>query len=248
LQLRQLIPRERSVETLELLGELDLAAGAGPDRPYIVVNFIASADGHASFQGRSGALGDQADREMFHGLREQVDAVTAGTRTLEVEHYGRVLGRPERRERRLQAGRSAEPVMCIVTRSGNVPVQAPIFAEPEARLVVFGPSGTAVDGVAAQVEVVELDPGEMTLTTAMRRLRSDYDVSSLLCEGGPTLFGALLEERLVDELFLTLAPKLTGGGTAPAVSSGAELADLAPLELVWALEHQGSLFLRYRVG
>ena len=62
------------------------------------------------------------------------------------------------------------------------------------------------------MDVVRLDPGELTLTTMMRRLRSAYDVRSLLCEGGPTVFGALLQEDLVDELFLSIAPKLTGGG------------------------------------
>ena len=64
----------------------------------------------------------------------------------------------------------------------------------------------------------------------MRRLRSDYDVRSVLCEGGPTLFGALLQEDLVDELFLSLAPKLTGGGSAPSITTGPALAELRPAE------------------
>jgi 5-amino-6-(5-phosphoribosylamino)uracil reductase len=247
LQLHQLIPTERQIEILDLLAELEPTAGASEERPYTIVNFIASADGRAAFQGRSGQLGDEADREMFHGLREQMDAVMAGTRTIEIERYGRVLGKPERRERRVRAGRSPEPLMCVVTRSGRVPTDAPLFAEPEAKIVVFGPPGTAVEHSEAQVEVVELDPGEMTLTTALRRLRDDFGIRSLLCEGGPTLFGGLLQERLVDELFLTLAPKLTGGGASPTISNGPELAELASLELIWALEQAASLFLRYAV-
>jgi 5-amino-6-(5-phosphoribosylamino)uracil reductase len=248
LQFHQLIPGERAVETVDLLGDLKLSARAGEERPYTVVNFISTADGRAAFQGRSGPLGDEADREMFHGLREQVDGVIAGTGTLRVEHYGRLIRKPERRERRVQAGRSPEPLMCVVTRSGLVPTDAPIFAEPEAKIVVFGPPDTAVGGVEAQVEVVILDPGEMTLTTALRRLRWDFGIRALLCEGGPTLFGGLLEEALVDELFLTLAPKLTGGGTSPTIANGPELAELVSLELVWAVEHEHALFLRYAVG
>jgi len=102
-------------------------------------------------------------------------------------------------------------------------------------------------GLAAQVEVVRLDPGELTPTTMMRRLRSGYDVRSVLCEGGPTLFGALLQEDLVDELFLSLAPKLAGGGSAPGIASGASLAELRKLSLVWAIESDSSLYLRYAV-
>ena len=71
---------------------------------------------------------------------------------------------------------------------------------------------------------MRLDPAELTLTTALRHLRAEHGVRSLLCEGGPTLMGALLHERLVDELFLTLAPQLAGGGTGPTMSSGPALA------------------------
>jgi riboflavin-specific deaminase-like protein len=248
LQLHQLTPEDLLVETTDLLCDLDLAARAHDGRPYTIANFISSADGRATFQGRSGALGDEADREIFHGLRDQVDAVLAGTVTIRVERYGRVIGDPERRERRRAAGRSAEPLMCIVTRSGRLPIEAPVFSEPEARIVVFGPPGTDVGEVSAQVEVVRLDPGELTLTTAMRRLRGDFGVGSLLCEGGPTLFAEMLQEGLVDELFLTLAPNLTGGGASPTITNGPELSQLLALDLLWAVEHASSLYLRYGVA
>jgi riboflavin-specific deaminase-like protein len=245
MELHQLLPEDASVDVRRLLGGLDLGTAAKSDRPYTVVNFISSADGRASFQGRSAPLGDQADRQIFHGLREQVDAVFAGTGTLRTERYGRLVRDPQRRRRRIEAGRSPDPLACLVTRSGDVPRDIPLFAEPEARVVVFGPSDLELPELAAEVEVIRLDPGELTFTTVMRRLRSDFGIRSLLCEGGPTVFSALLWEGLVDELFLTLAPKLTGGGTSPGVTGGPELADLVTMTLVWALEHDGSLYLRY---
>jgi len=246
-ELHELIPRDATVKVLEMLEGLHLEELAHPDRPYTVVNFIASADGRATFQGRSAPLGDLVDREMFHGLREQADAVMAGTHTVRLERYGRMTRDPERRERRVQAGREPEPLACLVTRSGDVPTEAPIFSEPEARIAVFGPEAMELGPMAAQVQVVRLDPGELTLTTVMRRLRWDFGIRSLLCEGGPTLFNSLLQERLVDEMFLTLAPKLSGGGNAPSVTSGPELPELSRLALVWTLEHDDSLYLRYRV-
>jgi 5-amino-6-(5-phosphoribosylamino)uracil reductase len=96
--------------------------------------------------------------------------------------------------------------------------------------------------------MVALEPGELTLTTVLRHLRSERGIRSLLCEGGPTMFGVLLQEGLADELFLTLAPKLAGGGTSPTIASGPELAEPDRLSLKWVLERQGSLFLRYEVG
>jgi 5-amino-6-(5-phosphoribosylamino)uracil reductase len=231
----------------DLLGSLNLTGLTRDARPYTIVNFVASADGRATFQGRSGMLGDEADKALFHGLREQVDGVLAGTGTLRTERYSRLVRNPERRERRERSGLSPEPLACVITRSGDVPTGIPMFDEPQARIVVFTPGDLDTSAYQAQVEVVRLDPGELTLTTMMRRLRSDYGVRTLLCEGGPTVFGALLQEQLVDELFLTVAPKLTGGGSGPTVSGGPELAELQELTLTWALEHNGSLFLRYKL-
>ena len=64
------------------------------------------------------------------------------------------------------------------------------------------------------------------MTTAWRRLTSDFGVRTLLCEGGPTVFGALLHEDLADELFLTLSPRLAGGGSEAAITRGPALPEL----------------------
>ncbi len=244
MEFRRLLPEATTIEIADLLASLELDASASTDRPYTIANFVASVDGRATIGGRSGPLGDDGDSAVFHGLREQVDAIVAGTGTLRVERYGRILGKAERRRRRVQRGQSPEPLAVIITRSGEIPADIPLFDEPEARILVFSPTDLDV-AARAQIEVVGLDPGELTLTTVMRQLRADHAVRSLLCEGGPTLFGALLHEGLVDELFLTVAPKLAGGGHGPSVSAGPELANPAELRLIWLLERHGSLYHRY---
>jgi riboflavin-specific deaminase-like protein len=244
-QLRQLLPVAREVHAGELLSSLNLAGRAHVDRPYTIANFVESADGRAAFHGLSRELSDPGDREMFHGLREHVDAILVGTGTLRAERYGRLVRDPARRQRRAASGLHPEPLACVFSRGGNVPTDIPLFDEPAARVVVFTPAQIDLAGLAAQVEMVQLDPGEFTLTTMMRRLRSAYDVRSLLCEGGPTMFGALLQEDLVDELFLSLAPKLTGGGRSPGITSGPSLMEMRQLSLVWAIEFDSSLYLRY---
>ncbi len=248
MEFRQLLPEPGRIELEEALESLRVPPRVSDDRPYVLVNFISTADGRSTFQGRSGELGDEGDRALFHGLRERSDAILVGTRTLRMERYGRVLGRAERRERRVAQGRSAEPLACVVTRSGKVPADIPLFAEPEARIVIFTSAELELEGAQARVEVVELDPGALTLTTVLRRLRSDHEIELLLCEGGPMMFGSLLEERLVDELFLTVSPRLAGGGSSPTISSGTELSALCPLRLGWVLERENFLYLRYLVG
>jgi riboflavin biosynthesis pyrimidine reductase len=101
------------------------------------------------------------------------------------------------------------------------------------------------DRIEKPLIVVESGPeGRVDLPALLRRQR-DQGVRALLCEGGPTLHRSLQELGLVDELFLTIAPKLAGDGS-PNLLSG-DLPGIVDLELVWLLEDEGELFARYRV-
>lgn len=246
MEFRRLHPEPAMLDLLKLLSGLALSDRAHEERPYVVANFVASADGRAAFRGRSGALGDDGDHAHFHGLREQVDAVLAGTGTLRAERYGRLVRTPERVERRVAHGLTPTPLLCIITRSGALPADIPLLADPESAVVVY--SGAPIEVTAeADVEVVYVDPAELTPLTVLRRLRAERGIRSLLCEGGPTLFGSLVHAQMVDEIFLTLSPKLVGGGMDPPITVGPELAAPAELGLEWVLERAGSLFLRYRL-
>jgi len=248
MELRRLHPACDTVESADLLGDLGLAARAQEDRPWTITNFATTADGRAAVDGRSGPIGDEGDMEVFRRLRTQVDALLVGTNTLRVERYGRLVRRPELRAAREQLGLAPDPPLAVVSRSGEVPWDIPLFEAPEVTVLVFGPAGASPAPMcAARVEQIPLDPAELTLTTVLRRLRAEHGVRSLLCEGGPTLMSGLLGEGLVDEVFLTLAPQLAGGGTAPTMASGAALPEPAALEPVWVLERAGSLYLRYAV-
>lgn len=220
---RRLLPAGNETDAHSYAQSLQLQR-AERDRPYVIANFVMSVDGHATIGKDSRKLSGQADRELFYALRERVDAVLIGTKTLQAEHYKRMLPQAERRERRSNAGLRAEPLAVTVTRSGQVPRDIPLF-EQEGVLVFTG----------------------MTLREALASLRREHGVETVLCEGGPTLLGALLQAQLVDELLLTLAPMLSGGAPGPAVVSGPPPETPTQLELAAALEHDGALFLRYRV-
>ncbi len=84
--------------------------------------------------------------------------------------------------------------------------------------------------------------GKADLPALLRSLHGE-GVRALLCEGGPTLHGALQAAGVVDDLFLTIAPKLVGG-IAPRILEG-DLPGLESLELAWLLEEDGELFARY---
>src|SRR5262249_39088917 len=100
-------------------------------------------------------------------------------------------------------------------------------------------------GLDKRLVVVKSREGEWAdLSELMGSLREE-GVRAVICEGGPTLHGSLQAAGLVDELFLTIAPKLSGGG-APNILEGG-LDAVIDLELLWLLEEDGELFARYRV-
>src|SRR3954447_15306404 len=121
---------------------LDVLAATRPwerppgDRPLVLVNMVATLDGRVAIEGGSTKIGGEGDFEMFHGLRTVVDAVLAGTGTLRAETYGRLVRSPERRAARAALGLAEDPLAVVLTRSGDVPWQAPLFAAPEQEVVV----------------------------------------------------------------------------------------------------------------
>lgn len=71
-------------------------------------------------------------------------------------------------------------------------------------------------------------------------------MQSVLCEGGPTVLGLLLVQELLDEFFLTVSPTPAGGIELP-ISTGKPPPESLKLRLLWVLEHDSSVFLRYAV-
>jgi riboflavin biosynthesis pyrimidine reductase len=227
----------------ELLAEVRPQERAPADRPFVFANMIATADGRAARDGRTATLGGEADLELLLELRALADAVLVGTGTLRAEGYDRLVKRAERRGRREAAGLAADPSAVVIARRFDVPWDVGLFQAPEQPVLVYaGANAGEPPAVPAPVEVVGLADPSPAAALADLRARG---VRALLCEGGPTLFGALLAGGLVDELFLTITPLLTGDADEPAIVEGGRLPEAAELELLWAMRAGGELFLRY---
>ncbi|HEX3392637.1 MAG TPA: dihydrofolate reductase family protein [Solirubrobacteraceae bacterium] len=239
----------------QLIEELDLSerARAGArERPYVALNMISTADGRATLSGRSGEIGDEADKRLFHGLRTLVDGVMVGAGTVRAEGYHRLIRDPAARKRRRERGLAEEPLACIVSGRLALDGRVPLLADPQARVAIVTTSQASLpDGCRAQIEYVRCArDGQIDLVAAMRELRARFDITTLLCEGGPHLNAHLLAAGLVDELFLSLAPTLAGGDATSEslrIVSGVDLTPPVAMELLSTHEHESHLFLRYRV-
>ena|SRR5215207_2996331 len=215
-------PAAEGLTAAEVAAEVPGPAPA--DRPFVLLNMIATADGRATIAGRTAPIANRADYELFHALRERVDAVMVGAETIRVEGYGPM-----------------EQLAVVVSRSVDLPTGRGLLAAPGNRVVIVTPSPDA-ELLPCAATVSYLREGD--LGTALRRLKTEYGVESIDCEGGPGLNATVIPSGLVDELHLVLAPKLAGGPDPLTVYSGPALLDLALLSLH---ESGGYLFARYRL-
>jgi riboflavin-specific deaminase-like protein len=252
--LERLLPPGVPAGPEEIVGDLGYRdrVAAPARRPYLILNMVSTVDGRASIGGRSGPLGDPADRELFRALRTAVDAVMVGAGTVRTERYRRIIpDAPSRRSRR-ERGLSEEPLACIVSDRLDLPADLPLLSDPAARVVVITSSAASLPATGAQIDYVRAQrDGRLDLRAALAELRERFAAATVLCEGGPHLNSQLLVAGLVDELFLSLSPKLAGGdrrsGETLRILAGAELEPPVELELAGALRSGSRLFLRYAV-
>jgi riboflavin-specific deaminase-like protein len=249
MRLRQLHPEPGDLTTDELTGGMRLEQLAPAGRPYVGLNMVETLDGRIAIDGRSGPIGNSADREIFHGLRTQADAVMVGAGTARTERYGRIVKNDELRDRRVRDGLAADPLAVLVSARLNLPPDLPLLQSEGSHVVVLTASEAAPPDVPARVECLRGElraGGGLALGPLLARLRDEHGVRSILCEGGPALNEGLFAEGLVDELFLALAPKVAGGDPL-TVLTGPPLRPTAEFGLVSVHESEGHLFMRYRV-
>lgn len=223
--MRRLLPDPGPTTVAEQLETYRPWEESPEERPLVGMNFVATVDGRATIEGRSGPIGSEADTAMLVGLRARFEAVMIGAGTMRVERYGPM-----------------KPLVVIVSGRLDLPWDASLFTAP-GEVVIFTATETEPPETVASLEVVRHE-GAVNLTEALRHLRHARGIRALLSEGGPHLHAQMQADGLVDDLFLTVAPKLSGGG-APRIVEGS-MPGVAELELAWLLEEDGELFARYR--
>lgn len=228
----------------DLLDQLAFPA----DRTWLRVNFISSLDGAATHSGRSGGLGDDADRRIFDLLRYEADAVLVAAGTLRDEGYGGFRVTPEAVAWRTERDLPEHPVLATVTRSLSLDPASSLFTDAPVRPIVYTVASAPADRRAALETVADVvTVGETDAD--MQRVREDLAARGLRrihSEGGPSLFGALLAAGAADALHLTLAPVLESGDARRI--AGGQLSAPVGAQLASVLRAGDELLLQYQLG
>jgi riboflavin biosynthesis pyrimidine reductase len=224
------------------------AAYALGDRetPRVRMNFVSSADGAVTLHGRSGTLGGETDRALMEVLRAMADVVLVGAGTVRVEGYGGVAPSAEDTAWRREQGLPDAPRLAVVSGELGLSPEDAVFAEATARPIVVTRASAPPErreALAAVADVLVCGDATVDLTEMAARLAAQ-GLRQVLCEGGPHLFGALLDADAVDELCLTVAPRVVGGG-AGRIAQGATEGDRGYALRSILHDDDGFVFLRY---
>ncbi len=224
---------------------------SGP--PFVVVNMAMTADGKIATANRAvSSFSSRQDCEHLLRLRATADAVLAGARTVDSNPVNLGPGAARFRRLRLRRGLAEFNLRVIVSGSGTVNPSAEVFRHRFSPVIVL----TTKRAPAAALRLLRpladsvkiCGSKRINLRAALCWLRRDWGVKRLLCEGGGELNDALFRAGLVDELHLTICPRIFGGRTAPTIADGsgfARLASAAAFRLKSARRHGDELFLTF---
>jgi 2,5-diamino-6-(ribosylamino)-4(3H)-pyrimidinone 5'-phosphate reductase len=211
---------------------------SSPERPFLAINMVSTVDGRAALNGSAVGIGSSTDHRLLFELRAEADVVLHGAGTVRADPLSARVP-PDLVAQRIARGQSPQPIGAIVTRSGNLPAQHPYY---DSTTLVYVTSDRSVPVERPTVEISRVPDVRGAVCDLARR-----GVRRVLCEGGPTLNSALFQARLIDEVFLTIAPKLLGGEDPLTIVRGPRFAEMLRLQLRSLVELDGELFLRYAV-
>ncbi|MGI9124205.1 MAG: pyrimidine reductase family protein, partial [Mycobacterium sp.] len=222
-------------------------------RPLVRGNAIASLDGAATTAGTSGGLGGPGDRRLFGVQREMADVIVVGAGTVRAENYGGARLSVAQRQRRRTRGQSEVPPIALVTRTGVVDHDSPVLTSTEVPPLVLTCTRSAdaargrLGGRAEVLDCSGSDPHGVDLEVALQHL-GERGLLRVLTEGGPSLLGAFIAADLLDEMCLTTAPMVVGGGAVRIATGPAEV--LSRMRRAHLLaDDDGYLYARYvRLG
>jgi riboflavin-specific deaminase-like protein len=230
-------------------------AGGSKSLPFVLVNMAITADGKIATANRAvSSFGSKRDHDNLFELRATADAVMSGARTVDSNAVNLGPGTIKYRRQRLKRGLAEYNLRIIVSGSGTVSPDSEIFRQRFSPIILLTTRRASESDLAIlrklTDEVKVFGEKEIDLPAALRWLRKKWKIKRLICEGGAELNDAMFRAGLVNEVHVTLCPKVFGGRKAPTLAEGVgvkHLADATRLEFKSAKQIGDELFLVFRV-
>jgi len=171
-------------------------------RPYIILKAAITLDGFiADSAGNSKWISSSRSRSEVHLLRSQVDAVLVGAGTVRADNPELTV--------RMVAGR--DPRKIILNKSGKLPPESNVFTDKTILVTAPGAMPEERKTIFTNIGVHLLENSGPELAPLLKSFAT-MGLASLLVEGGAEVFGAFVEQGLVDEFIIYVAPVILGQG------------------------------------
>jgi riboflavin biosynthesis pyrimidine reductase len=212
-------------------------------------NMIASLDGGATDDGKAGGLAGAGDRALFALMRHAADVILVGAATVRIENYSGAQSSVAQRQARQRRGQAEVPPVAVVTQTGDLDPGARLFTRTEVPPLVLTCSNSVdetcrrLGSVAEVIDASGQDPNGVDGTTALKIL-AERKLFRVLTEGGPLFLSLLIENGLLDELCLTVAPILVGG-VARRIATGPGHVHTKMRRAHLLTDDEGYLYSRY---
>ncbi|MFY4814224.1 2,5-diamino-6-(ribosylamino)-4(3H)-pyrimidinone 5'-phosphate reductase [Haloarcula argentinensis] len=190
---------------------------------HVVVNAAMSVDGKLSSRRREQiAISGPDDFDRVDQLRADSDAVMVGVGTILADDPSLTVDDADRRAARADRGEPENPARVVADSRIRTPPDATVLdGRAQTYLLVSeaAPPDFIEEMEDAGAYVIAAGQDRVDLTTTLAKLEGD-GIDQLMVEGGGELIFGLLEEALVDELFVYIGPKVIGGRDAPTLADG----------------------------
>lgn len=228
-------------------------ARSSPARPWVSANFAITWDGRISTRERTPAdFSSPYDKQRLLEIRAAADAVLVSATTAKAD--GMTMGLPDEalRAARVSRGQCEYPLRVLLSNSGKIDPDLPVFGKQFSPIVIFSteqmPASTR-DALQSLAKLHLHQGKQVDLPAMLQTLRREHRVRRLHCEGGGMVLRSLLEANLVDEVYLTLCPKVFGSRTASTVTG--QPGEFLPQSSRWKLRQMQTIgdecYLRYRI-
>lgn len=201
------------------------AKNAGRARPFVLINMAMTADGKIATANRAiHSFGSPRDLAHLYELRATTDAILCGARTVEISRSILDNGGERFTRQRGKRGLKEHNLRVIISGTGTIDLSADIFRKQFSPIIVLTTDRISPVKLAQLREIVQevkiMGQSDINFPAALRWLRKKWQVERLLCEGGGELNAAMFQADLVDEIHLTICPKIFGGRHAPTIAEG----------------------------
>ncbi|MGB9814864.1 MAG: RibD family protein [Thermoplasmata archaeon] len=192
-------------------------------RPHVIINFAMSIDGRIALStGEQTRLSDEEDMRRVHMLRNSVDAILVGIGTV-------LSDDPSLTVKEKYVENPGRPARVILDSRLRIPDNARVL-DGRSRTIIYTLSGEERN---INAEIRRMHGERIELKQVLEDLYS-LGIRRLMVEGGSTVLGSFIKERLYDEMFIFIAPFFIGPDAPPAarMETASRLEEMVNVKIV----------------